>query len=342
MIVKWRHIIFGSIFILGLLSFGLYQRTPIPFVVPMNWPEPKYDFKRNPVTQEGFELGRKLFYDPLLSRDSTISCASCHLQASGFTHIDHDLSHGIEGRIGTRNSMTLMNLAWSDSFMWDGGVNNLEVQPLNPIESPVEMDESLSHVVQKLSAQEEYQDSFEKAFETRKITGQLVLKALTQFVVMLTSSNSKYDKVMRKEEHFTEQEKSGYLIYRENCAACHKEPLLSSDDFQYNGLPPDPTLNDFGRMKITNKKGDSLKFKVPTLRNIQFSTPYMHDGRFNSLSEVIKHYNQLTANNFLPEALKKPMNLSDRDRVDLLSFLKTLSDKDFLYDQRFSFPKKNN
>ena len=149
-----------GISIIGICAFSKSQFTPIYFEVPQGWPKPNYDFKNNPVSEEGFQLGRKLFYDPILSRDNTISCASCHLQATGFTHVDHDLSHGIEGKIGTRNSLALMNLAWSKDFMWDGGVNHLEVQSLNPITSPLEMDETLEHVVQKLQQPQDYPDLF--------------------------------------------------------------------------------------------------------------------------------------------------------------------------------------
>jgi cytochrome c peroxidase len=334
------HKITFAILILLSLASGLYKTTPIYFEVPKGWPKPQYDFKKNPLTEEGFQLGRKLFYDPILSRDNTISCASCHLQQTGFTHVDHELSHGIDGKIGTRNSLALMNLAWSKDFMWDGGVNNLEVQPLNPITSSLEMDETLDHVVQKLQENMNYPALFQKAFGTSKITGQLTLKALSQFVVMLQSSNSKYDKVVRNEVVFTEQEQKGYGLFKNHCATCHQEPLFTSDKFEYNGLSIDTTLNDFGRMKITQKKEDSLRFKVPTLRNIQFTSPYMHDGRFKTLMEVIKHYNTLSSNKLLPKELANPMKLTDNDRVDLMAFLVCLTDKEFLFNKRFGYPKE--
>jgi len=283
----------------------------------------------------------KLFYDPLLSRDNTISCASCHLQATGFTHVDHDLSHGIEGKIGTRNSLALMNLAWSKNFMWDGGVNHLDVQPIAPITSAVEMDETLDNVVSKLQKSEKYQKLFYDAFETRKITGQLTLKALSQFLLMLKTSNSKYDKVIRKEAVFTENEQKGYESFKVNCASCHQEPLFTNNKFENNGLPLDSTLNDLGRMKITQNPKDDRLFKVPTLRNIKFTFPYMHDGRFKSLNEVIKHYNSgIQVSKTTSKQLLKPMHLSDNDRTDLEAFLKTLTDNEFLFDKRFSYPKQ--
>ena len=336
--IKLKHILLLGITI--SLAFAINKTTPLYFETPKGWPKTHYDFSKNPLTEEGFQLGRNLFYDPILSRDSTISCASCHLQATGFTHVDHSLSHGIEGKIGTRNSMSLINLAWSKSFMWDGGVNHLDVQPLNPITSPVEMGETLEHVVSKLQKTEKYPLLFEKAFGDSKITGQRLLKALSQFELQLVSSNSKYDKVMRKEVIFTEQEQNGYKLFKTNCASCHNEPLFNSEKFENNGLAIDTTLNDFGRMKITNKQEDYLRFKVPTLRNVQFTFPYMHDGRFNTLTEVVKHYNSLENNKRLPKQLAKPMKLSDNERVDLIAFLKTLTDNEFLFDKRFSFPKK--
>jgi cytochrome c peroxidase len=336
--IKLKHILMLGITI--SLAFAIKETTPLYLETPKGWPKPHYDFSKNPLTEEGFQLGRNLFYDPILSRDSTISCASCHLQATGFTHVDHNLSHGIDGKIGTRNSMTLMNLAWSKSFMWDGGVNHLDVQPLNPITSPVEMDETLEHVVSKLQKTEKYPILFEKAFGDPKITGQRLLKALSQFELQLVSSNSKYDKVMRKEVTFTEQEQNGYKLFKTNCASCHNEPLFTSEKLENNGLAIDTTLNDIGRMKITTKQEDYLRFKVPTLRNVQFTFPYMHDGRFKTLTEVVKHYNSLGSNKKLPKQLSKPMNLSDNERVDLVVFLKTLTDNEFLFEKRFSFPKK--
>jgi cytochrome c peroxidase len=335
---NWK-IVFGFL-ILICFAFSEKLTTAIYFEVPKGWPKPHYDFRTNPLTEEGFQLGRHLFYDPILSRDNTISCASCHLQATGFTHVDHDLSHGIEGKIGLRNSLTLQNLAWSKNFMWDGGVNHLDVQAIAPITSAVEMDETLENVVNKLNRSEKYQELFYKAFGIKKITGQFTLKAISQFVVSLSTFNSKYDKVIRKEEVFTEREQHGYDLFKTHCASCHQEPLFTADKFENNGLTIDPTLNDLGRIKITNKKEDLLHFKIPTLRNAQFTFPYMHDGRFNTLTEVVKHYNSLGNDKNLPSAFAKPMNLTANDRVDLVLFLTTLTDKAFLFDKRYSYPRE--
>ena len=336
---KYTYIIIIVSVLFFSLAFSLLKPTPLYFQIPKGWPKPHYDFSKNPLTEEGFQLGRQLFYDPILSKDSTISCASCHLQATGFTHVDHSLSHGIDGKIGTRNSMTMMNLAWSKTFMWDGGVNHLDVQAINPITSPLEMDETLANVVQKLQKSDKYKSLFLAAFGDENITGQRVLKALSQFELMLVSSNSKYDKVMRKDALFTDQEQRGYQLFKTNCASCHSEPLFTNGKYENNGITIDTTLNDIGRQRITEKSEDYLKFKVPTLRNIQFTNPYMHDGRFLKLTEVIKHYNSIEKNTNLPKQLQKPMNLSDNERVDLVAFLLTLTDNEFLFNKRFSYPR---
>ena len=335
--LKYLLIIVG---IISSVGFSFLKVKPVYLEIPKYFPKPVYDFKKNILSEEGFQLGRQLFYDPILSKDNTISCASCHLQQTGFTHVDHDLSHGIDGKIGTRNAISLQNLAWSKNFMWDGGVNHLDMQALAPITSEIEMNETLENVVAKLQNSKKYPELFNEAFGTKKISGQLTLKAIAQFVVSLVSINSKYDKVIRKEEKFSEMEQKGYDLFKANCASCHQEPLFTNNSFENNGLSLDETLHDFGRMKITRKSEDSLRFKVPTLRNVQFTFPYMHDGRLKTLNEVIKHYNSNIQNSkTLSKNLQKPMNLSDDERTEIVVFLKTLTDKDFLFNPRFFYPK---
>ena len=325
-----------------LVEFVSIKTTPIPFKIPKNWEKPSYDFSKNPLTEEGFFLGKNLFYDPILSRDNTISCASCHLQATGFTHVDHDLSHGIDGKIGLRNSIALVNLAWRKDFMWDGGINHLDVQPLAPITSKFEMDETLQNIVKKLNQSTYYKSLFKNAFNDTLITGQKTLLAISQFLLQLNSFNSKYDKFIRQEKggDFTEQEKNGLKIFRNNCANCHKEPLFTNNEFENIGLPIDSSLNDFGRMNITQNPNDFLKFRVPSLRNIQFTFPYMHDGRFKKLSEVINHYvGGIQNSKTLSGKLKgKPILLSHEEKIDVIVFLLTLTDTEFLFNNRFTYP----
>lgn len=308
---------------------------------PKSWPEPVYNFSDNHLTDEKIQLGRKLFYDPSLSRDKTISCSSCHLQFVGFTHIDHKLSHGIEGRKGTRNSPVLINLAWNSSFHWDGGVNNLEVQPINPIQHPLEMDNSLDSVLSYLNNDAEYLKRFKKAFGDSAVNSKNMLKALAQFTVSLVSSDSKFDKYMSNEVEFSQQEKNGYKLFNKHCNSCHTAPLFNSNKYASNGLPVDTALNDVGRFAITHIPADSFQFRIPTLRNIQFSTPYMHDGRFKKLKDVIDYYcDEIDKNTpYLSDGLKRKITLTENDKKDLIAFLYTLSDKKFLYNPNFQYPR---
>lgn len=311
------------------------------FYIPKNWPQPVYDFSKNPMTIEKVTLGRTLFHDPILSRDNSISCTSCHSQYTAFTHTDHDLSHGIDDRIGTRNSPTLMNLAWHKTFMWDGAVHHLDMQALAPISNPDEMDSNMEQVIERLQTSPIYPPLFRAAFGDSTVTGERTLKAMSQFMLTFISANSKYDQVMRDEATFTEQELKGYLLFKKNCATCHQEPLFTTGEFANNGLSLDTTLNDFGRMTMTQNRADSLQFKIPTLRNVEFSFPYMHDGRFRKLSQVLKHYSQgIHISETLAPELKNGLPLSSKDRVDLLAFLLTLTDKEFLFNKNYSFPRE--
>ncbi len=324
---------------LGILAFG--SRNNGGFEVPKNFPKPVYDFSKNPLSANKIELGRALFYDPLLSRNNTISCSSCHSQFSAFTHVDHALSHGIEDKIGLRNSPALMNLAWQKTFMRDGAINHLDVQSLAPINNPVEMDENINHVVLKLQSSKMYPKLFYKAFGDSIITGEHTLKAISQFMLTLVSCNSKYDRVMRKQTTYSEQEKNGYILFKKNCSSCHPEPLFTNDDFRNNGLPVDTTLSDYGRYQVTKNPLDSWKFKVPTLRNIEFSYPYMHDGRFKKLSQVLNHYTSgIQKNKTLSKELQQPIIFSSNEKVDLISFLLTLTDKSFLFNPNYFYPKE--
>ncbi len=334
-----RHIAGGIITAVLFMAAGYEGPHPVELSIPREWPPMAYDLKANPLTQEGIALGRRLFHDPLLSADSTISCSSCHLSYTAFSHVDHSLSHGLHDSIGTRNAPALMNLGWNRSFMWDGAVNHLEVQPLAPINHPAERGESTAHVVAKLQRSAHYRALFREAFADTLITGERMLKALAQFQVSLISAGSKYDHVKAGDEDFTAQEATGYRIFQAHCAACHKEPLFTTGDFANNGLTMDSVLRDAGRMRITGDPKDSLRFKIPTLRNIEFSYPYMHDGRFRKLREVITHYTDGIAHSItLAPELRRPIVLTSADRTDLVAFLLTLSDRDFLLDPEHAAP----
>ncbi|KEQ30337.1 cytochrome C peroxidase [Pedobacter antarcticus 4BY] len=306
------------------------------FHKPDNFPDPTYHFATNPVTKAGFELGRALFYEPRLSRNNTISCGSCHIQSSAFTQHGHDVSHGIDDRLGTRNSPPIMNLAWNKAFMWGGGVYDLDLQPVTPITAHEEMDESLENVYSKLRDMPKYQQLFRSAFGSAEINTAVFMKALSQFMVMCISSNSRYDKIMRKEAgaSFTSAELNGYHLFKEKCASCHAEPLFTDGAFRNNGLGISP-VNDLGLYTATLIETDKYKFKVPSLRNLTYTGPYMHDGRFLSLPGVLEHYNsevQPTPNldPLLRQNGRVGIPLSGDDQKNLLAFLKTLDDEEFI------------
>lgn len=328
----------------SLVIFGVActkEASKQVFELPSNFPTPTYDFSANPVTEAGFQLGRKLFYDPIFSRDSTVSCGSCHIQTSAFTHHGHDVSHGIDDRLGDRNSPPIMNLAWSKFFFWDGGVFNLDLQPIAPIENPVEMDEKMPNVLAKLKRSKHYPAQFKQVFGTDQISTALVLKALSQFMVSCVSANSKYDKVVRKEGAvFSEQEAAGFELFKAKCASCHSSDLFTDNKFHNNGLTPS-LRNDSGRYRITLNEADWYTFKTPSLRNCMKTAPYMHDGRFITIDAVLEHYNSgvkdmPTLDPALKSGTTLGISLNTAEKEALKAFLNTLTDESFLKDSRLS------
>jgi cytochrome c peroxidase len=328
-----------SLLVIVICSFG-FRSEPI-FVAPKHWPNPVYDFNKNPLSKERVLLGRVLFYDPILSKNNLVSCANCHSPYNAFTHVDHALSHGIFDSIGTRNSPALMNLAWHQNFMWDGAINHLDMQALAPISNPSEMGENMGSLVGKLQALPRYQSLFYAAYQDSLVTGERVLKSISQFMLTLVSAESKYDSVMRGDSKFTEQEQKGYALFKKHCNSCHTEPLFTNLQFENNGLSVDPSLNDYGRYRISQNPNDSFKFKVPTLRNISYSYPYMHDGRFTTLTQVLAHYTAVkSSSGNLAKQLRVPIGLSSNDKVDLTAFLISLNDRHFLFNANFAYPKE--
>lgn len=312
------------------------------FQKPANFPTPVYHFSTNTVTKDGFELGRKLFYDPILSANNTISCGSCHIQTSAFTHHGHTVSHGIFDRQGTRNSPPIMNLAWNTSFMWDGGIVDLDLQSVAPITNHLEMDETMPNVLNKLRSSTQYHGLFKKAYGSEEITTVTFLKALSQFMAMCVSSNSKYDSVMRNEpgKFFTQEEQEGRQLVLQKCGACHTEPLFTDYSFRNNGLVPS-MVNDEGRYMVTQIDSDKYKFKVPSLRNLSYTAPYMHDGRLLTLEAVLDHYSSQVQNTpnldpLLNQSGTPGIPLTTSEKTKMIAFLKTLNDKSFLFDKRFS------
>lgn len=337
-----------AMFILSILMFAfvssedpflLISKKDVKLSIPKGFPKPNYTFKNNTITPEGFVLGRKLFYDPILSKDSTISCGSCHQQFAAFSHIDHALAHGIGGRIGKRNVPALQNLIWNTTFMWDGAINHIEVQALAPLTNKDEMDETLERVIAKLNENSDYRIAFYKAFKDSIVTSEKMLKSLTQFMGLMISANSKYDRFVAGQENFSEEELRGLILFRNKCADCHQEPLFTDNKYRSNGLLANKRLDDKGRKVITGNENDMYKFKVPSLRNIELTFPYMHDGRFRNLTEVLNFYSDSAKHSNFSDTLIHHIGvLSKEDISTLNAFLLTLTDKTFVYDRRFADP----
>lgn len=293
----------------------------------------------NPLTVEGVSLGRRLFFDPILSLDSTFSCASCHQPERAFSD-GKALAIGVRIRKGKRSSPSLVNIGYHyKGLFWDGRVITLEAQSLHPIQDSLEMGNTLERVGASLQQHSDYPVLFRKAFgidNKAQITKDLVAKALAQFERTLISKNTKFDQVRRGEAQYTEAEQRGFAIFfdtseelpHSECGHCHVDPLFTTLEFQNNGIQKSNHLNflDNGKGAITGNHFDNGKFKVPTLRNIALTAPYMHDGRFKTLEEVLKHYESggHPAENVSPNVRK--LNFTTQDRADLIAFLNTLTE----------------
>ncbi|MEM6726278.1 MAG: cytochrome c peroxidase [Bacteroidota bacterium] len=309
----------------------------------------------NPLTVDGVELGRRLFFDPILSADGTQSCSSCHFQNSAFTD-NQAVSRGIDGIAGTRSSMSLTNLGYNfNGLFWDGRVSTLEAQALLPVEDPIELHHSWVDVVCDLTNHPDYPTYFRKAFgidNTNQITKELAAKAMAQFERSLVSYNSKFDRVIyRQEEFFSDDELNGYEMFFDlasgilpdaECGHCHNAPLFTVNNYRNNGLDEALDLatdfEDNGFGNVTGNVFDNGKFRIPTLRNIALTAPYMHDGRFQTLEEVIDHYDSggHYADNLDP--LIFPIGLTEEQKGQILSFLHTLTDTTSLAGEQFSDP----
>jgi cytochrome c peroxidase len=308
--------------------------------IPKAFPKPFYTFQNNALKSEAIALGRQLFYDPILSQDSSISCASCHQQASAFANAGFSFSEGIYKNHPNRNTPALQNLIWNTSFHWDGGVNNLEVQPINPITNSKEMGESLSNVIVKLNKQHQYRKQFYQVYQDSIISSEKLLKALAQFTSTLISCQSKFDQVSAGKAHFSETEQEGFKLFKTVCANCHAGVLLTDNSFRNNGLSPDTFLNDKGLATISKQLKDAYLFRVPTLRNCEVTYPYMHDGRFTTLEQVIDHYsNRSNFEQHYDLSMNKIGTITPIKKKALISFLKTLTDTAFLQNPNFAQPK---
>ncbi|WP_336514930.1 cytochrome-c peroxidase [Pollutibacter soli] len=309
----------------------------------------------NPTTEAGVKLGRMLFYETSLSKSNTISCATCHQQQLSFTD-GKKFSTGVDGTMQKRNTMSLANLLWVRNFFWDGRAAGLEEQAKTPLTDPHEMGQSLQISAKKLRKKQAYPSLFKKAFNSDTIKEAMIVKALAQFQRTLVSAESRYDKYLRGEYKPTVSELNGIALFYAapdpikgmrgaDCAHCHGGPKTYTELFQNNGLDSIPS--DRGRELFTGNDFDRGRFRVATLRNIALTAPYMHDGRFNTLEEVVDHYNEHVSNNILTspflrnrsnELNGKQLGLTNNEKKDILAFLHMLTDSSFISNKNFSNP----
>jgi len=335
---KYSYILFLFFVLLAACKKEEKKATFEGFKAPSNFPTPTYDFSGNPVTEAGFTLGKKLFYDGRLSRDGTVSCGTCHISFSAFSHFGHSVSHGIDGKLGSRNAPAVQNMAWEPFFFWDGGVFNLDLFSINPIQNHLEMDETIPNVIAKLKADAEYVKQFKAAFGTEDVTATRMYLALSQFMCILVTNNSKYDQVLNGTASFTTQENAGKQLFEQKCASCHSGILFTDHAFKNNGLS---LTNDIGRGRITLNTNDDHCFKVPSLRNIAKTTPYMHDGRFSTLEQVLNHYasgvqNTPTLDTLLKQNGQLGIPLTNDEKANIILFLNTLTDETFIKNPLFA------
>ncbi|MBT3621336.1 MAG: cytochrome-c peroxidase [Flavobacteriales bacterium] len=311
-----------------------FNTTPITIETPSGFPNMNIP-SNNPMTVEGVALGNKLFHDKILSGNEMQACASCHLQSASFSDTNQ-FSAGIDGFLGDRNTSTLVNVGWNNSNFWDGRASSLEEQAYDPIVNPIEMNDTWINIEMKLNADNEYPTLFKNAFNIDYIDSIHVVMAIAQFERTLISANSKFDKYLRGETQLTSSELGGYAIFNSekgDCFHCHGTQMFMDNLFHNNGLDIEP-FTDLGLGKITNNASDNAKFKTPTLRNIEFSAPYMHDGRFSTLEEVVEHYNSGGEYSLTVDPLMKKLGvglqLTNQEKQDLVAFLRTLTDSDFI------------
>ncbi len=335
---------------------------PTPYALEAGHFPPPALPEDNPMTEAGVHLGRMLFHEKALSGDNTQACADCHMQSYNFSDAAV-FSVGIAGQEGSRHSMVLSNLAWhvhhegshGHGFFWDGRAASLRAQVLQPIEDALEMDESLENVVVKLGAMQEYSDQFKRAFDSEVISSDGMAKALEQFLFTMVSNQSRYDQWLLGELTLTESEERGRQLFFDefdpfnqevsgaDCAHCHSGLDFSSHQFGNNGLDADADMQDLGYLGVTGEDADRGKFKTPSLRNVMVSAPYMHDGRFADIDEVLDHYDHgvvssSTLDPMMQYNVDYGLGLTAQDRADLKAFLHTLTDTAFLENPAFSSP----
>lgn len=329
--------------------------TLTPFAIDFkDFPAPNLP-DDNPLTKEGIELGRRLFYEKALSKDGSMACASCHNQSTAFSDTNQ-FSIGVEGQPGGRQAMAIFNMAWNtNEFFWDGRAHLLRDQSLLPIQDPLEMNETLDNVISKLTDLPEYTDRFNTVFGSSEITELNISLALEQFMNSIVSLDSKYDRFKRNEIALSDSEERGRTLFfgeynkffpdisGADCAHCHSGFNFENDEYMNNGLDVLANQTDIGRENVTSNQMDRAKFKVTSLRNIALTPPYMHDGRFKTLEEVIEHYNSgvklsPSLNPAIQDTEEKGLFLTEQDKQDLVAFLKTLTDETMMTNSDYSSP----
>ena len=327
-------------------TIWVHNPTPYSLDLPVGFP-PMNIPSSNPLSVEGVELGRHLFYEKRLSGTNTQSCADCHFQFAAFSDTNR-YSQGVTGALGTRQAMVLQNLGYANDFFWDGRAATLEEQIFDPITNPIEMNDTWENVENKLQSDTMYQRMFYEAFGVDQVDSVHVSKAIAQFLRTMVSGNSRWDKWTRFELMLTPDELAGYNLFQDltgaDCFHCHPHSSKLFTDHSYSNNGMDLVHVDEGLGGVNGVSTDIGKFKVPTLRNIEYSAPYMHDGRFNTLDEVIDHYSghiEASSPNISPLiefASTGGVALTATEKMQVKEFLKSLSDPEFINNPAFSSP----
>ena len=360
-----KLLLIGFVLVTGIFVYSCKKNTlgtmvkynPAPYslqFVNNTLPAPNLPVD-NPLTVEKVKLGRMLFYSKSLSADGTISCASCHNQQNAFSDINR-FSKGVNGATGNRQAMAIFNMAWHDNeFFWDGRAHLLRDQSLGPIENPLEMNETLNNVIRKLTEDQEMKNQFIRAFGSSEITAERMSLAMENFMLSIVSDDSKYDRYLAGLVQLSPSEERGRILFfaeynpffpdvsGADCAHCHAGNNFENDLYMNNGLDSDADFVDLGRFNVTNMNADRAKFKVTSLRNIAVTQPYMHDGRFQTLEQVVAHYNSSvqsssTVDPALLGTTTTGLMLDAQEQKDLVNFLKTLTDYTFLNNTAYSNP----
>lgn len=341
----------GRVFLLSLLTVffascqdDVDEGIPVDEIVVLSFPNyfPEITYQTLPLTKNKIELGRKLFYEGRLSRNNTISCGFCHIQQYAFTHHGHPVSHGIDNRIGIRNAPPIQNLAFLNRFMWDGVIHNLDLQAVSPISDENEMDSNFSEIIQKLNSDSEYPNLFKAAYGDTEINADRILGALGQFMATIISSESNYDKYRQGNYTLTSQEENGRILFEQKCSACHSGALQTNESFRNTGHYYNTEYADGGLYRVTLDSIDFMKFRVPSLRNVELTAPYMHDGRFYSLEAVLNFYSDGVEDNpRLDDLLRQAdgnvgIPMTTEEKQNIIAFLKTLTDLNLTTNSNFS------